>query len=212
MTRETNIVAAIGEQVGRVNDRSGPPDAREQVDLWVSPDGRVSVLPRQLLDTRIGLYCPAVLERYERALTETGFTKVALTIEPGRDAAIEVYGKDAQKVKAALEACRYQVTRAEAALPERARPKLIDALETLKRDHAAGKIDQEYAHLVYGKVAQLAGTVNTSDAIRIRRDVGHFLEGKLDAVTAAKRTVKAQLAFHQEQRWIKAGARRASAH
>ena len=55
MTRETNIIAAIGEQVGRVNDRSGPPDAREQVDLWVSPDGYFSVLMSQV--------CPAVLER-----------------------------------------------------------------------------------------------------------------------------------------------------
>ena len=204
MTRETNIIAAIGEQVGRVNGRSGPPDAREQVDLWVSPDGHVSVLTRQL--------CPAVRERCERTLTETGFTKVALTMEPGREAAIEIYGKDAQKVKAALEACHYQVARAEAALPERARPKLIDALETVKRDHAAGKIELEYAHFVYGSVAQLAGSVSASDAIRIRHDVGQFLEGKLDAETAAKRTIKAQLAFHEEQQWIKAGARRAATH
>ena len=204
VTRETNLIAAIAEQVGRVNDRSGPPDAREQVDLWVSPDGRVSVLTRQL--------CPAVLERCERTLTETGSTRVTLTIEPGRDAAIEIYGREAQKVKAALEACHYQVDRAEAALPERARPKLIDALETVKRDHAAGKIELEYAHFVYDSVAQLAGTVSASDAIRIRRDVDQFLEGRLDAETAAKRTIKAQLAFHKEQQWIKAGARRAAAH
>ena len=133
-------------------------------------------------------------------------------MEPGREAAIEIYGKGAQKVKAALEACHYQVTRAEMALPERARPKLIDALETVKRDRAAGKIELEYAHFVYDSVAQLTGTVSASDAIRIRRDVDQFLEGKLDAETAAKRTIKAQVAFHEEQQWIKAAARRTAAY
>ena len=205
VTGETNLIAAIGEQVGRVNDRSGPRDAREQADLWVSPDGLVSVLPRQL--------CPAVRERCERTLTETGFTRVTLTVELGRDAVIEIYGREAQKVKATLEACHYQVTRAEPALPERARPKLIEALETLKRDYAAGKVDQEYACLVYGRVTQLAATVSSSDMIRIRHDVCQFLEGNLDAETAAKRTIKAQLAFHQEQQWTKrAGARRSAGH